>query len=727
MFCPHCGKDIPDGSRFCPNCGKEIFPSNTNNMQKNGTGKPKKKKWFKKLLIAAALVFGISIIFDIIGGEDDSNVFNSSDYAYSDDDYTQGSNEDESSSGTTDFTNDETASSDSTTWTVMLYMCGADLESDGGEASSDMVDIAKQATNDKVHFIAQTGGSKAWQKGISSDELQRYELTNGEFSLVDHQKLASMGSPKTLASFIQWGKKKYPADRYMILFWDHGSGAAYGVCFDELFDNDSLSIIDLAQGLKSGGVKFDVIGFDTCLTATIETEYAISPYGKYCCASEETEPGEGWNYTAWTSYLAQNNGTGIEQFGKVLVDSYMKLCTDQGTNDSATLSFVNLKKIGNVYNAFVKMSSEMSDVSSNVTSFRQITKEATRTQYFGTRTENEGYTNMIDLGDLARNTNEVLSNSASEVLSAIENAVVYERHGDDRGKAMGISVFYPVNSDASELDHVAAGTTNGPYLAFLDAMCDYWQAPSWVYEASAKKSKNDIRVSRSFNPVRSKNYSVNFTENIDSDGIYTVQITSGLDIVDSINFDLVYVSSDGNKSVYLGADNNIDSDWDNGIFKDNFNGTWLTIGGEYVNENLIEEGDDYNLYSVPVKLNGNETNLRIRYDFNTEKYKLIGAYDGIDNSGAVSRKLTKLKDGDKLVFLFDAYDIEHDKQTQREMGSITYSSNTQISDEALKDGDYLYTYYIYDVFGNEHETKGVDMEVKNGEITVYELEDDDAQ
>ena len=27
MFCPNCGKELPEGSRFCPSCGKETAPA----------------------------------------------------------------------------------------------------------------------------------------------------------------------------------------------------------------------------------------------------------------------------------------------------------------------------------------------------------------------------------------------------------------------------------------------------------------------------------------------------------------------------------------------------------------------------------------------------------------------------------------------------------------------------------------------------------------------------
>lgn len=56
------------------------------------------------------------------------------------------------------------------------------------------------------------------------------------------------------------------------------------------------------------------------------------------------------------------------------------------------------------------------------------------------------------------------------------------------------------------------------------------------------------------------------------------------------------------------------ADWENGIFYDNFRGVWGALDGHFYME-FSFEGEDYNLYSVPVLLNGEEYNLQVVYDF----------------------------------------------------------------------------------------------------------------
>jgi len=691
------------------------------------------KKFFKRLFkFLLVLIFAfIALMFFVDDEDEEENGYYTEYYGNyeNQDEYQTAAKEvfEENEDFTPDYS--ETKVEDGT-WTIMYYFCGSDLESNGGYCSDDMKEIARAATSSKIKMIAQTGGASRWQiDGISANKLERFELSNGNINKVGSLSKASMGNPKTLSSFIKWTKENYPSERYMIVFWDHGSGSAYGVCFDELYkpdnsNSDSLSIVEMAQGLKEGGVTFDIIGYDTCLTATIENDYAIAPYGKYVVASEETEPGEGWNYNSWVSYLCKNPTCSTEALGKKIVDSYIQLCENNGSGDNATLSCVDLSKIKNVYNSFVTMASKMSANTSSIETLKSMKKEVKSARYFGTRTANEGYNNMTDLGDMAKKLSSDLgSDVTSPLIDAIKQAVVYEKHGSSRSSATGISVFYPVKSDAEELNLMAEGTTNGPYLAFLDAICDYWTAPSWVYatkaDSKSMRTSGDIAVSKSFKPVKSKKFSVKYEDYIGDDGFYTLKIKSGLDSIDCVTFDLVYLFEDGS-DIYLGYDDNLQYDWDKGIFKDNFDVTWFTMDGEYMNVYLLEQEEDCNIYSTPILLNGKETNLRFRLDFNTGLFSVLGAFDGTDSHGMSSRRSYKLKEGDQITFIFESFNADSNQNENIEMGTIIYNEDSEIIEDSLVDGTYLYYFTFYDVFDNEYVTNGVKMIVTDGEVEISE-------
>ena len=121
------------------------------------------------------------------------------------------------------------------TVTIMVYMCGTDLESQSGMASKDIVEMANAKLGDNVHVIVYTGGFSRWNlQGISNSVNQVYEVRNGNMQrLVADAGNVPMTRPATLTSFIQWCNENYPANRNMLIFWDHGGGSVSGYGYDQ--------------------------------------------------------------------------------------------------------------------------------------------------------------------------------------------------------------------------------------------------------------------------------------------------------------------------------------------------------------------------------------------------------------------------------------------------------------------------------------------------------------
>ena len=90
------------------------------------------------------------------------------------------------------------------------------------------------------------------------------------------------------------------------------------------------------------------------------------------------------------------------------------------------------------------------------------------------------------------------------------------------------------------------------------------------------------------------------------------------DVLAGIGFSLYYVDPDNDQMMLLGTDNDLTADWENGIFYDNFRGVWGALDGHLVYMELSYESDDYNLYSIPILLNGEAYNLQVAYDFTAE-------------------------------------------------------------------------------------------------------------
>ena len=106
-----------------------------------------------------------------------------------------------------------------------------------------------------------------------------------------------------------------------------------------------MSLASLSSALRTAGIKFDFIGFDACLMATVENARMLADYADYMIASEETEPGIGWYYTNWLTELSRNTSLPTLDIGKRITDDFVSTCASQCRGQSATLSVVDLAEL----------------------------------------------------------------------------------------------------------------------------------------------------------------------------------------------------------------------------------------------------------------------------------------------------------------------------------------------------------------------------------------------
>ena len=110
-------------------------------------------------------------------------------------------------------------------------------------------------------------------------------------------------------------------------------------------------------------------------------------------ASEETEPGGGWNYTDIMDFLAENPDASGAQLGEMQCKSYYQHCIDNGDPDGVTFAITDLSKINGLLTAFDATAKEMYESDS----MTDIARAVYSADNFGGNNRNEGYTNMVDL------------------------------------------------------------------------------------------------------------------------------------------------------------------------------------------------------------------------------------------------------------------------------------------------------------------------------------------
>jgi len=247
------------------------------------------------------------------------------------------------------------------TVTLLVYMNGSDLESDAQEATTDLSEmIAGAGVSDKVNILVQTMGTKKWSSklGISSKNTQRYKLDGNGLNLVDNSlSQLDCTQTSTLADFLVWGKNNYPADRYMLVFWNHGGGAVYGFGYDEWVSDEyaALTIDEMQAALKQSGMVFDFIGMDCCIMSSLEVCCALYDFCDYTILSEDFESGLGWYYKDWISALYNNTSISTVELGTKICDDMVYANTSNPSEgDNSILALVDESMIKILYKSWTE-------------------------------------------------------------------------------------------------------------------------------------------------------------------------------------------------------------------------------------------------------------------------------------------------------------------------------------------------------------------------------------
>jgi len=192
------------------------------------------------------------------------------------------------------------------TWTVMIFANGKNSLED--DIHKDVNEMERAGSTDRVKVVAEFGGMNTG--GVRRYFIQKdADMNTINSPVVKEVGNADMGDYRQLVDFAKWAKATYPADNYMLVIENHGSGwnrrmptiLSRGISYDDATGNH-ITTPQLGMALKEmGGVN--VYGSDACLMQMAEVDYEIAPYVQYIVGSEETEPGAGWDYTSFITKL----------------------------------------------------------------------------------------------------------------------------------------------------------------------------------------------------------------------------------------------------------------------------------------------------------------------------------------------------------------------------------------------------------------------------------------
>ena len=378
-------------------------------------------------------------------------------------------------------------------YTILLYMCGSDLESNnatttqGGQATRDITEILSVSCPSNVNFVIQTGGSTKWSTkyNISATKIGRYHVNNK--SLVTDAQLdqASMGDYQTFRDFLDWGMVTYPAKKYGVIMWDHG-GAMEGCCQDDNYDGDTLlnsEVINAvwdARLLAGVSEKLEFIAYDVCLMQVQDIAEFNSYNFNYMIASQESEGGTGYDYDAWLPTLYNNAGSvnTVTLLTKI-ADTFI---TEQGTTSDQTQSVLDLSKMPQYYEAFEALAAKLRTVITSATAWNTFATLVDSCQKYGAYDYNGSTYYLFDVFDVSQlftkmqssNNYSACSSELTAVRTAFSNLVVYERHGSGT-TAGGLSFFCPISGYAEHYYYDSYETDFTNWRLLCEAYGDWYQ------------------------------------------------------------------------------------------------------------------------------------------------------------------------------------------------------------------------------------------------------------
>ncbi|WP_420631249.1 clostripain-related cysteine peptidase [Candidatus Leptofilum sp.] len=388
------------------------------------------------------------------------------------------------------------------TWTVMLYQDADDkiLEQD---IFLDLNEAERVGSSDNVQIVAQLdrfaggfAGDGNWSTARRYYVTRDTDLQTINSELIEDLGEVNMADPQTLVDFAVWAIENYPADKYVLIMSDHGIGwpggwsdpapsvpADRSLPITAALGND-LYLMEIDQALAeiraiTGVDQFELIGMDACLMGGIEIFAALAPHARYAVASQEVEPALGWAYAGFLEELATNPGINGGELGRFIVDSYIR--EDQRILDPEARQGLlgGGNPLGGLFGLFGGPSTaspeqlvrqmeqnitltvaDLSQIPALVDSVNNLSLALTNDNQqtiAQTRTYAQSYTSVfgnnvppsyIDLGHFAQlvaqnSRNGEVDQAVNEVLAAIQQVVVAEKHGPNKPGSTGISIYFP--------------------------------------------------------------------------------------------------------------------------------------------------------------------------------------------------------------------------------------------------------------------------------------------
>jgi hypothetical protein len=209
-------------------------------------------------------------------------------------------------------------------WTFMVYLDGDNNLDPWGAYTLDLMAqglAAGNYGNVAIPVLYDHYGDAGAEQGIVTAQ--------GYVKLADVPE-PDMSSGDTLAAFMAWAVDGWPAERYVLDVWDHGSGWHY-LCSDSTTmaepSDDPLHgrmlVDELARGIRMGeraAGPVDMVLFEACNMGMVEVSYELRGLCEVMVGTELTQDYEGVPWERTMATLDATPDVTTMDLGKAMCD-----------------------------------------------------------------------------------------------------------------------------------------------------------------------------------------------------------------------------------------------------------------------------------------------------------------------------------------------------------------------------------------------------------------------
>jgi len=334
-------------------------------------------------------------------------------------------------------------------WTVLVFMnADNDLEMFGVQ---DLNEMELAPPSDQVATVVQFDRSPGYDTSQgnwtgSRRYLVQHDTDMGTIgsTLLETMGDVDMGNATTLRDFIAWGKAAYPAEHYLLVIWNHGSGwrsrttaATRGVSFDDT-SGTFIRTVDLPSALATD-VPFDLIAWDASLMQMLEIAYQIRNNADYLVGSEESPPGEGYHYVDWLTPLVNNPSMTAAQLGALIGQVTLNY---YGAGSDITQSLIKTSELPALASAVDSFAASLIAHADSEKAALATARDTAEAFKFSEYKDLQHYAMLVK----QHAASATLRASADVLIAQVSRAVLANYHGSAHPNAYGISIFIPVPS-----------------------------------------------------------------------------------------------------------------------------------------------------------------------------------------------------------------------------------------------------------------------------------------